>query len=224
MKNTKKLSKKSMVRGRCKHLFTIAMLMLLMFATAGRASAVEARKAYAVLKNGTLTFYYDVYFDSHTETDKWTFPDPLKEPSWSENENITKVKITNDFKKFSPTSCRYWFVGLTKLQSISGLENINTDNVKRMDWMFYDCQVLESLDLSSFNTGNVTNMYGMFRGCKELETLNLSNFNTKKVEKQGMNDMFFDCNKLTSVLVGDNWQVPPNDEINLKGKVIKTTP
>ena len=44
--------------------------------------------------------------------------------------------------------------------------------------MFYKCENLYKLDLSSFNTNNVTDMSYMFSYCENLSELNLSSFNT----------------------------------------------
>ena len=63
-----------------------------------------------------------------------------------------------------------------------------------MENMFYNCNRLISLDVSSFNTNNVKNMCGMFYGCSSLEELNLSNFNTNNVTT--MSYMFYGCDEL----------------------------
>lgn len=73
------------------------------------------------------------------------------------------------------------FSGLENLNSISGLENLDTSNVTDMSGMFEDCCQLTNLDLSHFNTENVTDMSGMFMSCYNLSKVNLSSFNTKNV-------------------------------------------
>ena len=66
-----------------------------------------------------------------------------------------------------------------------------------MDYMFYNCNSLKSIDLSNFNTSNVTNMKGMFYNCSSLTSIILSNFNSKNIKtKDGINQMFINCNKL----------------------------
>ena len=47
-----------------------------------------------------------------------------------------------------------------------------------MDMMFYFCENLNSIDLSSFDTKKVTNMSDMFRNCENLQNLDLSSFDT----------------------------------------------
>lgn len=65
---------------------------------------------------------------------------------------------------------------------------INTSKVTSMTHMFYGCQALNSLDLSSFNTAKVTDMSGMFRDCQALESLDIHNFDMGKVTNS--NNMF----------------------------------
>ena len=50
-----------------------------------------------------------------------------------------------------------------------------------MSWMFYDCNNLVDLDLSSFDTNNVTTMYNMFSYCIKLTDMKLNNFNIDNV-------------------------------------------
>ncbi|EME8125041.1 BspA family leucine-rich repeat surface protein, partial [Enterococcus faecium] len=54
---------------------------------------------------------------------------------------------------------------LTRLQEITGLENLDTSQVTNMNYMFYNCWSLQSLDLSSFDTSQVTDMSYMFSSC-----------------------------------------------------------
>ena len=63
--------------------------------------------------------------------------------------------------------------------------------------MFYDCNSLTSLDLSSFDTLKVTDMGFMFYQCYELASLDVSHFDTSNVKN--MEAMFCDCDSLTSL-------------------------
>ncbi len=66
-----------------------------------------------------------------------------------------------------------------------------------MKMMFFYCESLTSLDLSSFDTSKVENMGWMFSYCESLTALDLSNFDTSKVTD--MNEMFRLCESLTSL-------------------------
>jgi surface protein len=66
-----------------------------------------------------------------------------------------------------------------------------------MEWMFYECYKLESLDISSFRTPNVKSMAAMFVRCKSLTTIDVSQFDTSKVIDAF--NMFEDCPQITSL-------------------------
>ena len=89
------------------------------------------------------------------------------------------------------------FNGFTGVTSFTGLNKLDTSKVTNMSYMFYNCSVLTSLDVSGFNTSNVTNMKSMFAGCNKLTSLDVSKFNTSKVTN--MAGTFANCNKLTSL-------------------------
>ena len=111
--------------------------------------------------------------------------------------NIKNIIFDKSFKTYAPTSLEQFFSGSSTLETISGLEYLNTANVMDMSDMFADCQKLSSLDLSKFNTEKVTDMRGMFYGCQKLSSLDLSKFNTEKVTN--MSSMFEDCIELSSL-------------------------
>ena len=124
-----------------------------------------------------------------------------KDPGWSIDDvknNCTNVVFTPSFNHARPTSCCSWFSGFSNLTTIEGIENLNTEEVKNMSYMFYNCRELTSLNLSSFYTANVTNMSYMFSDCPILTSLTLSSFlNTANVTD--MSYMFCNCEGLTSL-------------------------
>ena len=69
--------------------------------------------------------------------------------------------------------------------------------IKDCSYMFYGCQNIAEIDLSSFDSSNVTNMSNMFCNCSKLTKVNFSSFNTKNVTN--MESMFCNCSKLTSI-------------------------
>ena len=121
----------------------------------------------------------------------------VKEMCTNNYSSIKNIIFDESFKTYAPTSLKDFFISCNALETISGLEYLNTANVENMSYMFYDCSALKSLDLTNFNTANVTYMYGMFEGCSALESLNLTNFNTANVEN--MSSMFYDCSALKSL-------------------------
>ena len=108
-----------------------------------------------------------------------------------------EIVFDESFKNYKPTSTAYWFLGLSNLKEIKGLENLNTEKVTDMQYMFNGCFLIESLDLSGFDTSNVETMYGMFSDCSSLEFLDLSRFDTSNVTD--MSRMFDNCNNLITL-------------------------
>ena len=116
---------------------------------------------------------------------------------------IKNIVFDESFKTYAPTSLSGFFVGCETLETISGLEYLNTANVEIMDNMFNGCSALTSLDLTNFNTANVKFMDYMFNGCSALTSLDLTNFNTAKVTY--MNNMFEGCSALTTIYASDKF-------------------
>ncbi|MDD6008975.1 MAG: BspA family leucine-rich repeat surface protein, partial [Prevotellaceae bacterium] len=123
-------------------------------------------------------------------------------PGWLDNSSCEKVVFDDSFKDVRPISCYKWFDNFTALQTIEGIENLNTENVTIMNSMLTNCENLDSLDLSSFNTKEVTDMTIMFADCKNLNTIYVSDkFTTDKVTTNSWGfimhmNMFDGCTQL----------------------------
>ena len=147
--------------------------------------------AYVVFDENEFVFYYDckketrnldnediVIFDIQADEE-------YGRPSWYDFERKQFVEVLifdSSFAKYRPTTTRSWFEDFTGLVEISGIENLNTSEVTDMVSMFWNCQRLKTLDLSSFNTSKVESMGSMFNSCYQLTSLDLSNFDTRNVE------------------------------------------
>ena len=83
------------------------------------------------------------------------------------------------------------------LKKIIFNKHIQSNIVKDMSYMFYNCEKIISINLSNFYTSNCKDMSCMFYGCKSLSNLNISNFDTRTCEM--MNYMFYNCETLTSL-------------------------
>ena len=126
------------------------------------------------------------------------------EPGWlTHNKEIKEVVFDASFANARPTDCYKWFYDCTNLTTIEGFENLNTENMTNMSYMFFLCRNLSSLDLTNFDTGNVTEMWGMFEGCEGLTSLDLTSFNTANVTD--MNKMFSGCSTLTTIYVSEKF-------------------
>ena len=127
-----------------------------------------------------------------TKVNSWSFSedasysDGSKAPWYAAYSSIKSIQFNCPL---SPVSLRYWFYGLSKLESID-FTNLDTSAVTDMRYMFYDCSSLASLDLSSFDTSAVTDMTAMFNGCSSLAELDLSSFDTGSVTAMGYYDYY----------------------------------
>ena len=185
-------------------LIRLVVLVTAMMCALG-ARAAEAYACYTP-ENTTLTFYYDNLRSSRSGT-TYSLPEDtdnpysiIQQPGWisdSTNANVTKVVFATAFTHARPTTTQYWFLNMHQLQSINGIENLNTSSVTKMLYMFCGCSNLTNLDLSHFDTSNVTTMDEMFASCSSLTSLDLSNFNTSNVTT--MYSMFSNCTGLTSL-------------------------
>ena len=172
-----------------KKLFTLICLCVL------AASTSWAQQLYTTFKYGTLNYYYDDQMDSRSG-EKEVY-DQSAGLSISYKKDVLEANITPSMKDAPLTSTDRMFYGLQNMTSIHGLENLNTTNVTNMSRMFYNCNCLTSLDLSSFNTANVTNMAAMFCFCNALWSLDVSSFNTANVTSMG--SMFSNCYALKTL-------------------------
>ncbi len=184
-------------------LFHLAVMVTAVMCALG----VRAQEAYACFTsdNTTLTFYYDDDRNIRTGTTYFLNTDN-NDAGWDTDgtkANVTRVVFDPSFADARPTTTYGWFYGMTHLQSVEGMEHLNTSKVTRMDYMFYDCYRLTNLHLSHFNTAKVERMSGMFSRCSGLTMLDLRHFNTAQVYE--IRHMFIDCNNLRTIYVGDGW-------------------
>ena len=182
-------------------LFPLMLLMLLLL-----PAGMVAQKAASSSK-------YIATYESSTQT--LTFKKNVgetlpKKSAWVEdkqrvttiknklgNGTIVHIVFDKSFSTYTPTSLYRFFEGLTKLETITGLEYLNTAKVTDMHYMFGNCSKLPSLDVTNFNTAKVTDMSYMFKGCSALTSLDVTKFDTRNVTN--MEGMFSSCSKLTSL-------------------------
>lgn len=208
-------------------LFPLMLLMLLLL-PAGMVAQTKASssKYIATYESSTQTLTFKKFVgetlpkNSAWVEDKQTVADINKNLG---NGTIVHIVFDKSFSTYTPTSLRSFFKNLRKLETITGLEYLNTEKVTDMCTMFAFCFKLTSLDVTNFNTKKVTNMERMFAGCKALTSLDVTNFNTVNVKNMmrmfaacealisldvtnfnsenvtNMSYMFYNCSKLTSL-------------------------
>ena len=88
-----------------------------------------------------------------------------------------------------------------RLQIID-LSNFDINNNTQLSCMFNDCYELEKIIFSNkFNTKNVAYMPWMFYGCENLTTLDLTSFSIDKNKIRDMSQMFDGCDKLKEIKI-----------------------
>ena len=169
---------------------------------------------YAVLKDSTLTFYYDWnkncregdIYDVTNESGVWISTDSL-----DIRKKVAKAVFDTSYADYYPLSARFLFYRCENMQIIESIKNLQTESTEDMWGMFDRCYTLKNIDLSHFNTSNAKYMAYMFCLCRSLTTLDLRTFDTRNVETIGL--MFaglinlktldlsnFDTQKLTSLV------------------------
>ena len=182
-------------------LFPLMLLMLLLLPAGMVAQkAASSSKYIATYESSTqtLTFKKNVGEtlpnNSAWVVDKQKVTDINKKLG---NGTIVHIVFDKSFSSYTPTSLYYFFERLTKLETITGLEYLNTAKVTDMRYMFNNCSKLTSLDVTNFNTAKVTDMSYMFSSCKSLTSLDVTKFDTRNVTT--MEGMFSSCSKLPSL-------------------------
>lgn len=204
------------------------MLLMLLLLPAGMVAqkAASSSKYIATYESSTQTLTFKkLVGETLPENSAWV-EDGTTVGAINEklgNGTIVHIVFDKSFSTYTPTSLRSFFKNLRKLETITGLEylntekvtemnnmfafclkltsldvtNFNTKKVINMERMFADCKALTSLDVTNFNTVNVKNMMRMFTACKALTSLDVTNFNSENVTN--MSYMFYNCSKLTSL-------------------------
>lgn len=130
----------------------------------------------------------------------------------------------------------FLFNGSKSLETIIGIEKLNTEHVQDLTAAFQYCEALTNLDLSSWKTDNVTSVSNMFFKTTQLQTVtgidtwnmptltdastlfaysgitkaDLSSWNP--TELQDFTNAFYSCSKLSEVKI-EGWVVPHLESI-----------
>ncbi len=184
----------------CRFVLFPLMLLMLLLLPAGMVAqkAASSSKYIATYESSTqtLTFKKNVGEtlpkNSAWVEDKMTVATIINNLG---NGTIKHIVFDKSFSTYTPTTLNGFFENLTRLETITGLEYLNTEKVTNMRYMFYNCSSLTSLDVTHFNTAKVTDMGYMFYNCSSLTTIYASSkFVTPQVSKSF--NMFYNCKKL----------------------------
>ena len=190
---------------------TFIVLLCTLFAAPLSAKAQE-KEAYVVqsIDETTLTFYYDDKIDTREgtifpiEETKTDAEGGYGYPIWAgtlkeANTWVKKAKFDASFKDYLPTSIGSWFYNCQALETVEGLENLNTSNVQYAFSMFVNCVSLKVLDLSSWDMSKVTDIAEMFYNCSALTTI----YSSGAWNCEASTDMFTNCDALQGAVKYD---------------------
>ena len=182
-------------------LFPLMLLMLLLLPAGMVAQkAASSSKYIATYESSTQTLTFKKFVGETLPKNSAWVEDKMTVNAINKrlgNGTIVHIVFDKSFSTYTPTSLYKFFCYLSELETITGLEYLNTANVTDMSYMFYGCSKLTSLDVTNFNTAKVTNMNKMFSGCLSLTSLDVTHFNTANVTN--MSSMFSNCFSLTSL-------------------------
>ena len=116
--------------------------------------------------------------------------------------------------------CSFMFYKCDYLTSID-LSSIGSKRVSKMHYMFYECTNLKNIDFTHFNTENVTNMEFLLYGCKSIRDIDLSSFNIENTKKTNL--MFDGCQNLRKIKIPHNLylKMAEKDRNSLKGVTLQ---
>jgi len=106
----------------------------------------------------------------------------------SNGDETYTIYIQGDSKVTANEDSSYLFDRFTRLETIEGMEYLDTSKVTNMSHMFGRCSSLKSIDLSHMDTSKVIDMSYMFHDCTTLTKVDLSELDLSKVED--MSGMF----------------------------------
>ena len=185
------------------------MLLMLLLLPAGMVAqkAASSSKYIATYDSDTQTLTFKKYTgESLPGNSAWVEDGTLVywlNKDYLGGQDIKHIVLDESFKTFTPTSLNSFFALLFSLETIQGLEYLNTTNVTDMSGMFNHCVRLTSLDVTHFNTEKVTNMSQMFNDCPCLASLDVTSFNTANVTD--MENMFSAGSNLKTIYASDKF-------------------
>jgi len=163
-------------------------------------TAKEGEEVYGyATKSDINPALYDIHIVS--VADNIYFPEDSSQMFKSFANNLVEVDL-GTVKTDLVSYFGLMFYWCTKLETIKGIENLNTSSMISMSWMFQNCSSLTSLDLSKWDVSNLTNdLYGPWSGCSSLTNLNISTWDVSKIKI--FDELVHGATSLTSLDISD---------------------
>ena len=149
----------------------------------------EETVLYVAIDGTTMT----VLFDNMSKTHPLTYD--MDDISSDVRNATRKVVIDPSVNNTTVTTLYNGFANMPNLETVEGLNNINTGELTDVSFMFMNCSSLTSIDLNGFDLSGVTSAYGMFMGCSNLATI-LCNADYTALAGDASVGMFQGCTSL----------------------------
>ena len=181
----------------------------------------------------SLTTEMDGMFDGCNSLRSVTFPTGLDtskvvnfEYMFCNCYNLETIDLSAfDFSAVTSMSCM--FNACYALKEIKFPKTLDVSKVEDFTSMFYHCDSLTELDLSSFNTVSAVDMSTMFSYCEKLKKLDISSFDTRNTTENGVIYMLGGLSKLEEIKLGKNFvnwnEIGLEDGRWKNGSLIKTS-
>lgn len=92
------------------------------------------------------------------------------------------------------------FQNCSKLTTVPDLFNGAQTGLTNLDYMFYQCYGMTTIDLSSWKFGQVTNMKNMFRNCNNTITIDITGIDTSQMTStSNMSFICYGCTNLVRI-------------------------
>ena len=122
---------------------------------------------------------------------------------WEEYKTII-TKIVIEEGVVLNMDSQHLFRGLSEVETIEGLEWLNTEHVTSMNYMFCGMSKVQELDVAHFKMENVADMGFMFYGVSEVEYIDVSNWRTDSLYQAQW--MFAGASSLKAIDIS-NWDM-----------------
>ena len=177
--------------------------------------------SYEQLDGNTPTKVYDNISSTGYGEQKYTvlngrvYAKDLKTP-WVKDywENITIVKILDNFTEWKPTKLDGYFFNLQYLTTIVGGSHLNTSEVTTFYQTFQQCYGLTDLSaISQWDLSNLESLNSTFSSCRGLTSLeDIADWDVSHAN--ALNSTFSSCIGLTSLAGIANWDVSNVNSLN----------
>ena len=122
------------------------------------------------------------------------------------------MKFGKNFKTTKCTTMTGMFEGCEKIDKIEGLNQVSSEVLTDIGYMFYNCKALKNISLGSmgngwgvggFSTKNITNLQGVFWNCNSVESIYVCNSerydnSIDATSVTNLGRLFYGCGKCTT--------------------------